>query len=113
MEKLEVDIERAYSAYLERFQNQFGNRPEGTFVKFGKHMIQKLTRDQFDERLHHYLLMHDTTKSMLSSGATINDAVVLEYDEASAWISLKAPDMMTMFKGEIGDPSVATGMKRE
>jgi hypothetical protein len=112
MDKLDVDIERAYSAYLERFRTQFGERPEGTFVKFGKHMIQKLTRDEFDERLHQYLEMHDATKTMLSSGATINDAVVLEYDEASAWISLKAPDMMTMFKGEIGDPNVATGLTK-
>jgi hypothetical protein len=56
--------------------------------------------------------MHRTAKEMLAAGSTINDAVVLEFDEASAWIAIKAPNMLKMFSGEIGDPDVARGIKK-
>jgi hypothetical protein len=81
-------------------------------VKFGKHMVSRLGRTEFPARLEHYLKMHRTAKEMLAAGSTINDAVVLEFDEASAWLAIQAPDMLRMFNGEIGDPRVATGERR-
>jgi hypothetical protein len=109
---MDLDTEAAYEAYLARFEDEFGDKPDGTFVKFGKHMVQKLTEREFPERLEYYLRMHRTAKEMLAAGSTINDAVVLEFDEASAWIAIKAPNMLKMFSGEIGDPDVAKGIKK-
>jgi hypothetical protein len=106
----DVDLDIAYDAYLERFRERFGKKPEGAFVKFHKHMVQKLTRKAFPPKLRHYLELHATCKQMLKTGATINDAVVLEFDEAAAWLAIEAPDMLKMFSGEIGDPDVATGI---
>ena len=109
---MDYDLDTAYQAYTARFDTAFGTRPGGAFVKFGKHMIQKLSRKDFPGRLEHYLKMHRTAKEMLAAGSTINDAVVLEFDEASAWLAIQAPDMLKMFSGEIGDPGVATGKRR-
>lgn len=109
---MDVDLDTAYEAYLERFRDRFGERPDGAFVKFEKHMVQKLRRNEFAPRLTHYLELHATCKEMLKTGATINDAVVLEFDEAAAWLAIQAPDMLQMFSGEMGDPNVATGGAR-
>lgn len=106
---MDVDLEAAYEAYLTRFAERFGDKDPGAFVKFEKHMVQKLTPEQFPKRLEQYLELHRTCKQMLSTGATINDALVLEFDEAAAWLAIQAPDMLQMFSGEMGDPSVATG----
>jgi len=109
---MEVDLDTAYDAYLRRCAERFGDKPDGAFVKFGKHMVQKLTAEEFGERLQHYLDLHATCRNMLKTGSTINDALVLEFDEAAAWIAIQAPDLLKMFSGEIGDPDVATGTKR-
>ena len=109
---MDLDTEAAYEAYVARFDTEFGDKPPGTFVKFGKHMVQKLTDTEFPPRLDYYLRMHRTAKEMLAAGSTINDAVVLEFDEASAWIAIKAPNMLKMFSGEMGDPDVARGIKK-
>jgi hypothetical protein len=107
-----MDVNTAYEAYLARFDGVFGDKAEGSFVKFGKHMVQKLNKSNFKRRLDHYLKMHAAGKQMLSSGATINDALVLEFEEAAAWLIIEAPDMMSMFNGEMGDPDIAKGVKR-
>lgn len=109
---MDVDSQAAFEAYVARFDGQFGDQPGGTFVKFGRHMVQRLEANQFPERLDYYLRMHRTAKEMLSSGSTINDAVVLEFDEAAAWIAITAPNMLKMFSGEMGDPDVARGIKK-
>lgn len=106
---MDVDLDTAYAAYLARFAERYGEKKTGAFVKFEKHMVQKLTKEQFAPRLDRYLELHATCKQMLKTGATINDAVVLEFDEAAAWLAIQAPDMLRMFSGEIGDPNVATG----
>ncbi len=109
---MDVDLDAAYEAYLQRFRETHGDKPDGAFVKFDRHMVQKLAREPFEPRLRHYLELHTTCKQMLSTGATINDAVVLEFHEAAAWLAIEAPDMMSMFSGEMGDPKVATGKTR-
>ncbi|RLB53056.1 MAG: hypothetical protein DRJ42_13055 [Deltaproteobacteria bacterium] len=109
---MDVDSQAAFEAYIARFDGQFGDKDPGTFVKFGKHMVQKLNDAEFPERLDYYLRMHRTAKEMLSAGSTINDAVVLEFDEAAAWIAITAPNMLKMFSGEMGDPDVARGLKK-
>ncbi len=105
----DVDVSKAFAAYLERFEEEFGPRPDGAFVKFGKHLVQKLSVAAFEDRLQRYLLMHETTQRMIQSGSTINDAVVLEFEESAAWIALHTPDVMQLFRGEMGDPNVAKG----
>lgn len=109
---MKVDYETAYDAYLARFAEHFQDKPEGAFAKFGKHMVQKLSRKDFAERLDLYLRMHAECKRMINSGATISDALVLDFEEASAWLVLEAPNLLGMFQGEIGDPDLATGKKR-
>lgn len=106
---MEFDLDTAHGAYIQRFEQAFGDKPAGAFVKFGRHMVRKLTREEFAPRIERYLLLHQTAGRMLQTGATINDALVLEFDEAAAWIAIEAPDMLSLFSGEIGDPEVATG----
>ncbi|MEM9192191.1 MAG: hypothetical protein AAGF12_23665 [Myxococcota bacterium] len=108
---MDLDIKTAHDAYLKRFVEAFGEKPDGSFVKFGKHMVQKLAERDFGERLRHYLNLHQTSRDMLSSGATINDAIVMEFEEAAAWLCLQAPNMLAMFSGEMGDPEIAKGTK--
>ena len=103
----EIDYEAAYSGYLERFDQRFGDRPEGAFVKFGKHMVQKLGRQDFPRRLETYVRLHHAVKHMIDAGSTISDALVLDFVEASAWVGIEAPDMYAMFRGELGDPRLA------
>lgn len=106
-EPKEIDYEAAYSGYLDRFEKRFGERPTGTFVKFNKHMVQRLGPDEFAPRLHSYVKLHKACKKMLETGATISDALVLDFVEASAWIAVEAPNMYAMFNGELGDPKLA------
>ncbi len=100
----EIDFDAGYRMYLERFAAKFGERPDGAFVKFGKHMVQKLPVADFPARLERYVKMHKACKQMLDSGATISDALVLDFDEAAAWVAVQAPDLLAMFRGEMGDP---------
>ena len=100
----EIDYEAGYVGYLERFAERFGERPSGAFVKFGKHMVQKLAPGEFRHRLDHYVSLHQACKHMLETGSTISDALVLDFVEASAWVAIEAPNMYAMFRGELGDP---------
>lgn len=109
MEK-QIDYRRAYETYLDRFDTNCGEMALGAFVKFGRTMISKLSPDEFPARLDRYLLMHRTCKSMLESGATINDAMVDEFQDASCWMALEPPNVVLMFKGELGDPRRVSGV---
>ncbi len=100
----EIDYESAYAMYAERFGTRFGERPDGAFVKFGKHMVKKLPRMEFEQRLGAYVRLHKACKKMLESGSTISDALVLDFDEAAAWVAVEAPNIHSMFRGEMGDP---------
>jgi len=104
---MEIDVDAAYESYLTRFTHQYGEKADGAFVKFGNHMVQKLARSDFEERLRAYLQWHQECKALLGSGATISDAVVLEFEEAAAWLVIKAPNILEMFQGELGDPEQA------
>ncbi len=73
-------------------------------MKLDKHMVTKLARGEFSARLAQYLRMHDACKQMLSSGATISDGIVIDFGEAAAWVCVQAPDLLGMFRGELGDP---------
>ncbi len=101
---MDIDVDAAYQSYLSRFLTECGDKPEGGFAKFGNVMIQRLSRKDFDERLNHYIRWHRECKRLLGSGATISDVLVLEFEEAAAWICIKAPNMLAMFSGELGDP---------
>lgn len=110
-EEHDIDYEAAYDGYLSRFAERFGERGPGAFVKFGKHMVQKLERREFVARLDHYVKLHRAVKHMLDAGSTISDALVLDFVEASAWIAVEAPNMYAMFRGELGDPRLAAPEK--
>ncbi len=109
---MQIDYDAAYQSYLARFDAVFPGKPDGSFVKFGRHMVQKLSRAELDERLDNYLSLHSACKKMLTTGATISDALVLDFEEAATWLALEAPNMLAMFSGEIGDPELATGAKQ-
>ena len=74
------------------------------FVKFGKYVVQKLSGEDFVVKLEHYLELHKACKRMLASEVTISDSVVLEFEEACAVILVEAPNMLGMFRGELGEP---------
>lgn len=97
--------ELSFETYLQRFTERFGDKPDGTFVMHGKVMIQRLTRADFDQRCDDYLRLQDACRRMLTSGATISDAIVLDFKEATAWLALDPPDVLSMFRGEVGDAS--------
>jgi hypothetical protein len=96
--------DRAYQHYVDRFASQYGDKPMGAFVKFNRHLVQKLSREEFSDRFQRYLRLQDVCKRMLTEGTTISDAVVLDFEEACAWIALEAPNLYQMFRGELGDP---------
>lgn len=101
-----IDYDAAYASYLERFRHRFGDRAVGAFVKFGKHMVQKLGPQEFRQRLDTYLKLLRACRKMLESGSTISDVLVLEFQEASAWIAVEAPNLYALFRGELGDSSI-------
>lgn len=108
----DVDYERAFSCYVERFEHGFGKKPAGAFVKFGKHMVQRLAEPDFRARLDRYLALHQACKRMIETGSTISDALVLDFVESAAWVAVEAPNMYTMFRGELGDPRLAAPTRK-
>lgn len=106
------DLDAAYELYLGRFAERFGDKPLGAFVKFEKQMVTKLARGEFAERLAEYLRMHEACTQVLTSGATISDAIVMELAEVAAWVCVKAPDLLGMFRGELGDPDATAPLQR-
>lgn len=107
MDELEIDYEAAYGMYEERFVERFGPRPAGAFVKFGRHMVKHLDQKEFAQRIDGYVRLHRACKKMIETGSTISDALVLDFDEAAAWVAVQAPNIHAMFTGEMGDPRVA------
>lgn len=108
-------MDGAFNAYVARFEQHCGSKPDGAFVKFGKHMVQKLPHEGFPERFERYVKLQDACKRMLSEGSTISDAVMLDYEEAAAWVMVEAPNLLRLFQGELGDPgrrAPGTGSKR-
>jgi hypothetical protein len=108
----DIDYDLAYSGYLDRFTQRFGERAPGAFVKFGRSMVQKLPRPEFEKRLDHYVKLHHACKHMIEAGSTISDALVLDFVEAAAWIAVEAPNMYSMFRGELGNPKLAAPDRR-
>lgn len=104
---VEIDYDAAFESYVARFNAHCGDKPPGGFAKYGNTMIQRLSRADFDERLERYLFWHRECKRLLGSGATIADAITMEFEEAAAWVCLKAPNILEMFQGELGDPNEA------
>ncbi len=99
-----IDIDTAFASYVARFENHFGPKKPGAFAKFGNTMIQRLSRDDFPERLDQYLHWHRECKRLLGSGATISHVLVLEFEEASAWLAIEPPKILDLFSGELGQP---------
>lgn len=102
-----VNVDTAFNFYLERFRRTFGSIDSRTTVKFHEQPIRLLAREEFEACLARYLDVHAACKSMIDSGATMNDAVITELREVAAWIALDPPDMLAMFRGELGDPNDA------
>ncbi|MCS6798380.1 MAG: hypothetical protein NZ898_07605 [Myxococcota bacterium] len=98
-------VAQDYADYLARLEGAFGPGPQGQFVKFGKHLVARLGPEDFARRRANYLELDRAVRQMLATGATINDALVLEYQEASAWLLLEPLDPMRLFRGELGDPA--------
>ncbi|MBX3272962.1 MAG: hypothetical protein KF729_22055 [Sandaracinaceae bacterium] len=104
---MKIDYEAAFEKYNDRYEQALGPKPVGTYAKFGKFMVKRLDREEFDERLDTYVQLHAACKRMLDGGSTISDALVHDFDEAAAWVAVQAPDVYAMFRGEMGDPEEA------
>lgn len=100
---MRIDYGTAWDKYNARFDKAFGPKAEGSYAKFGRTMIKRLGRAEFEQRLNVYVQLHTACKRMLDGGSTISDALVQEFEEAAAWVAVQAPDVYSMFKGEIGD----------
>ena len=102
---MDIEVDSAWEAYQARFNRHFGeDKLPGAYVKFGKHMVQRLDRETFAHRLKDYVSWHRECKAALDAGTTISDALVLEFEEAAAWLALEPPNLLDLFKGELGDP---------
>lgn len=102
---MQIDVDSAFASYNARFNSQFGEgKSPGDFAKFGNHMIQRLRQDEFPDRLDNYLRWHRQCTKLLGGGATISDALVMEFEEASAWLIIQPPRILELFSGELGDP---------
>lgn len=110
---MKIDYATAFEKYNQRFTKAVGDKPPGAYAKFGRHMIKRLDRAEFERRLDTYVQLHAACKRMLDGGSTISDALVHEFEEAAAWVAVQAPDLYSMFQGEIGDPREAAPMQRE
>ena len=110
---MKIDYAAAFVKYNERYEKSLGDKPVGTYAKFGKFMVKRLDRHEFDERLDTYVQLHAACKRMLDGGSTISDALVHDFDEAAAWVAVEAPDVYAMFRGEIGDPQEAAPLTAE
>jgi hypothetical protein len=110
---VKIDYATAFEKYNQRFAKTFGDRPAGSYAKFGRHMVQRLERTEFEERLDTYVQLHSACKRMLDGGTTISDALVHEFEEAAAWVAVQAPDLYSMFRGEIGDSREAAPVETE
>lgn len=101
---MKIDYETAFAKYNQRFEQAFGDKPTGAYAKFGRHMVKRLDRAEFEGRITSYTELHAACKHMLDGGSTISDTLVLEFQEAAAWVAVQAPDLYAMFRGEMGDP---------
>ncbi len=110
---MKIDYATAFDKYNQRFAKAIGEKPEGAYAKFGRYMIKRLDRAEFERRLDTYVQLHAACKRMLDGGSTISDALVHEFEEAAAWVAVQAPDLYAMFQGEIGDPREAAPIQRE
>ena len=102
-----TDYEAGYRLYLERFHARFGELPEGSPATLEGVAIQKLSRAQFKERLDQYVVAHGACRKMISGGSTISEPVAVAFQLAAAWIAIEPPDVLAMFRGELGDPDAA------
>jgi hypothetical protein len=110
---VKIDYAAAFDKYNARFEAAVGDKPVGSYAKFHKHMIKRLDRDEFRERLDTYVQLHAACKRMLDGGSTISDALVHDFEEAAAWVAVEAPDIYAMFRGEIGDPRDAAPVQQD
>ncbi len=104
---MNIDYDAAFDKYNTRYEEHLGAKPIGAYAKFNKHMIKRLDREEFDGHLDKYVQLHGACKRMLDGGSTISDALVHDFEEAAAWVAVQAPDLYSMFRGEIGDPKEA------
>ena len=109
---MKIDYATAFEKYNARFEKVLGPKPVGAYAKFGRHMVKRMDRAEFEQRLDAYVQMHGACKRMLDGGSTISDALVLEFEEAAAWVAVQAPDLYSMFRGEMGDPREAAPAAR-
>lgn len=104
---MRTDYDAGYRLYLERFHVRFGELADGAKVQLESFAIEKLSRADFKERLDTYLQAHAACKKMIAGGSTISEPVAVAFQIAAAWLAIDPPDVLGMFRGELGDPTVA------
>ena len=87
------------------------NRVELYAVPEDEDAIKEFLREQRGpggEPIDQYLYWHKECKRLLGSGSTISDALVLEFEDASAWLAIDPPSILELFSGEIGAEQAVT-----
>jgi hypothetical protein len=85
------DLSARYHEYLERFTNELGELPVGTFAKFGGRLIKRLTFEEFTPAFLEYLDMWTHYDESAERGDTIDDIVLSVLREKAANLVLAPP----------------------
>jgi hypothetical protein len=84
------DLATAYAEYLARYQELVGPREVGQYGKWGRHLVKKYSREEFQTRHDQFVKLERACRHILETGATMNDAVTLAFEEAAAEILIEA-----------------------
>ncbi len=93
----EGESEHEFIGYERRFVARFDNKAAGTYVKFGRHLVQRLDRLAFGERLAAYQVLCKEIDTMMASGSTLSERVMLDLEEAASWLLLPSPNLFDLF----------------
>jgi len=85
------DLSRRYQEYLERFTNELGEMPTGSFGKYGGRLIKKLTFEEFTPAFLEYTDMWLHYDASVERGDTLDDIVLSVLREKAANLVLPPP----------------------
>ncbi len=89
--------EHEFVGYERRFIARFEDKAAGTYVKFGRHLVQRLDRLAFGQRLAAYQVLCKEIDAMMASGSTLSERVMLDLEEAASWLLLPSPNLFDLF----------------
>lgn len=87
----DLDFEKEYGEYLQRFERAVGQVDYGAFVKHNGRLVKKLTYEDFAPLYREYFQVAKTYFDAIDRGDTINDVVVRILRERATELFLASP----------------------